>query len=44
MIIAVFLSIGFLIWVLREKRRSETERDERFADAIFRLHKGENHE
>lgn len=40
----VFLSIGLLIWVLREKRRTKMKRDERFADAIFRLHKGESHE
>jgi len=36
MTVGVIMAIGTIIWVLRHKRRTEIEREERFANAILR--------
>jgi cbb3-type cytochrome oxidase subunit 3 len=40
MMVGVIMAIGIILWVLRGKRRTEIEREERVVDAIFRMERG----
>ena len=40
MMVGVIMAIGIILWVLRGKRRTKIEREERVVDAIFRMESG----
>lgn len=40
MMVGVIMAIGIILWVLRGKRRTKIEREERVVNAILRMERG----